>query len=336
MKVIEIQNSFGLENLTIQEKPTPVPQSDEILVKMKAVSLNYRDLLMVKGHYNPKQALPLVPCSDGSGEIVAVGEKIENFQVGDFVATTFFQAWSSGKARPEKMKTTLGGPLDGTLAEYMIMKEEGVVRAPKHLSFVEIATLPCAALTAWTALVTEGQVKAGDTVLIQGTGGVALFALQLAKILGARVIITSSSDEKLEKAKDLGADETINYQKNSNWGKEVLRLTHNHGVDLIIELGGAKTLPQTFKACRPGGKIALIGVLSGVVNDLNILPIIMNNLSITGIFVGKREDFEEMNRAISLHQLKPVIDRIFSWENVKDALEYMDSGKHFGKICLSF
>ena len=221
MKVIELRNSFGLENLALSERPTPEPGHGQVLVKMQAAALNYRDLLMVRGHYNPRQPLPLIPCSDGAGEVVAVGAGVSEIQVGNVVATNFFQDWVAGGPDPAKVKTTLGGPLDGTLAEYMILKEQGVIRIAKHLTPTQAATLPCAALTAWNALVGHGNLKAGDKILIQGTGGVAIFALQFAKMFGAEVVITSSSDEKLAQAQQLGADHVINYRQTPQWGKQV-------------------------------------------------------------------------------------------------------------------
>lgn len=334
MRVVEIQNEFGIENIKLTEKDNSKPGFGEVLVRMQAASLNYRDLLMVRGHYNPKQPLPLVPCSDGAGVVEEVGEGVTQFKAGDKVNTTFFANWSSGEATNEKAASTVGGPLQGTLTEFAVVPQSGLVHSPEHLSFTEAATLPCAALTAWSALMTYGQIKAGDKVLIQGTGGVALFALQFAKILGAEVLITSSSNEKLDKAKKLGADHLLNYRENPEWGKLAGKALGG-GADIIIELGGAKTLPESFQACKPGGKIALIGVLSGVVNDLNILPMIMKKISIQGIFVGHREEALAMNRALSLHQLRPIIDKTFPLAETPQALEYMASAGHFGKICIS-
>ncbi len=336
MKVFEIQDAFGLDHLSLTERPTPSPGPGQVLVRMGAASLNYRDLLMVRGHYNPRQPLPLVPCSDGAGTVVAVGEGVTRVQEGDRVATVFAQTWISGEPAPDKLRSTLGGPLDGTLAEFMVLDAEGVVSVPEALSDEEAATLPCAALTAWSALVTQGEVKAGDTVLVQGTGGVSIFALQFALLLGAQVIVTSSRDEKLERARQLGAHETINYRSEVEWGTKVLDLTGGRGVDHVVEVGGAGTLEQSLKAVRFGGTLSVIGVLSGVSSSLNILPILMKNVRLQGILVGHREGFEAMNRAIAVNRLRPVVDRVFPLDEAPQALELMAQGGHFGKICLNF
>ncbi len=334
MKVIEIQDSFGLDNLKITERPEPEPGPGQVLLEMKAASLNYRDLLTVEGHYNPKQPLPLIPCSDGVGRVAAVGEGVSRVEVGDRVATIFAQKWWSGRPEEAKLRSTLGGPYDGTLAEKMVLSEQGVVKVPEHLSNAEAATLPCAALTAWGALVTWGSVGAGDTVLVQGTGGVSIFALQFAQLLGARVIVTSSSDEKLEKARQLGAWQTLNYKSEPAWGKKARQLTGGEGVDHVVEVGGAGTLEQSFQAIRVGGEISVIGVLSGIAAELNITPILMKHVRLQGMLVGSREGFEAMNRAIAAHEMRPVVDRVFPFEQTADALRYMAAGKHFGKIAI--
>jgi NADPH:quinone reductase-like Zn-dependent oxidoreductase len=334
MKVVELHGSFGLENLGVEDRPEPEPGEGQVLVRMKAASLNFRDLLMVRGLYNPRQPLPIIPCSDGAGEVVEAGPGVTRVRKGDRVTPTFFQGWFSGRPTLEKAATTLGSPLNGVLAEYMVVREDGVVPVPGHLSFEQAATLPCAALTAWSALVVQGSVKAGDTVLVQGTGGVALFALRFAKMLGARVIVISSSDEKLARARSLGADHGINYQSTPRWGKAARDWTGGVGVDHIVELGGAGTLPESLQAIGLGGRISLIGVLAGASKELNILPIVMRNVCVQGIFVGHREGFEEMNRAIELHGLTPVIDRVFPMEEARQAFEWMAGGNHFGKICL--
>jgi NADPH:quinone reductase-like Zn-dependent oxidoreductase len=301
---------------------------------MKTASLNYRDFLMVQGLYNPKQPLPIIPCSDGMGEVVETGEGVTRAKAGDRVTPCFFQGWLSGKPTLDKVVTTLGSPLDGVLAEYMVVNQEGVVPVPGHLTDEQAATLPCAALTAWTALVIEGNVKPGETVLVQGTGGVALFALQFARVLGARVIVISSSDEKIERAKEMGADHCINYKSTPSWGREARKQTGGKGVDHVVELGGAGTLPESLQAIGLGGQISMIGVLAGATRDLNILPIVMRNVRLQGIFVGHREGFEAMNSAITQHGIQPVVDRVFPVEDVKDAFQRMSEGKHFGKICL--
>ncbi len=336
MKVFEIRNGFGFDNLVSAERPQPEPGHGEVLLKMRAASLNFRDILMVKGQYNPRQPLPLIPCSDGVGEVVSVGEGVSRVQPGDRVATLFCQKWRSGAPDKIKLRSTLGGPLDGTLAEYAVLSEHGVVKVPEHLSDVEAATLPCAALTAWSALVTQGHVGAGDTVLVQGTGGVSLFALQFARALGARVIVTSSSDAKLETARKLGSWREINYRENPTWGKTARELTGGTGVDHVVEVGGAGTLQQSLTAIRVGGQISLIGVLAGNSIELNILPILMQNIRIQGILVGSREGFEAMNRGISQHEIHPVVDRVFPFDEAREALVYMAGGRHMGKVCISF
>lgn len=334
MKVHEIHQAFGLENLVVSERPQPEPGPGQVLIRMQAASLNYRDLLMTTGRYDPRQPLPLIPCSDGVGEIVATGPGCQRFRVGDRVATVFCQSWQSGEPSKEKLRSTLGGPLDGTLAEYMVLSEEGVVAVPEHLTAVEAATLPCAALTAWSALVTYGSVRAGQTVLLLGTGGVSTFALQFANLLGARAIVLSGKNSKLEAARKLGAWERINYKENPSWGKTVLEMTDGVGVDHVVEVGGAGTLAQSCKAVKIGGQISLIGVLAGHATEINILPMVMKNVRLQGILVGSREGFETMNRAIDMHRLEPVIDRVFPFDEAREALAYLSGGRHLGKVCI--
>ncbi len=335
MRVFQIQESFGLENLRLSERPDPSPGPGQVLLKMRSVSLNFRDLLMVRGHYNPRQPLPLIPCSDGVGEVIAVGDGVTRVSVGDRVATIFSQTWIGGPPSAEKLSGTVGGPLDGTLAEQMVLSADGVVPVPEHLTDSEAATLPCAAVTAWSALVEQGSVVAGDVVVVQGTGGVSIFALQFAQFLGARVIVTSSSDAKLERARELGAWKTINYKEDAAWGKTVRRLTDGIGADHVVEVGGAGTLEQSLRAVRVGGQISVIGVLSGVASEINIIPILMQNVRLQGILVGSREGFERMNRAIAAHGLRPVVDRVFPFDDAPDAFHHMASASHLGKICIS-
>lgn len=333
MKTIELQSAFGIENLHVVERPEPKPGPGQVLVQMKAWSLNYRDLLVVKGLYNPKLKFPFVPLSDGVGEVRAVGDGVTRVKVGDRVAGCFMQRWSAGELTDAAGKSALGGAIPGVLAEQVLLHEDGVVKVPAHLTDEEAATLPCAALTAWNALISNGEIKAGDSVLIQGTGGVSIFALQFAKLLGARVIATSSSNAKLERVKQLGASDGINYKETPAWEDKVRELTAGVGVDHVVEVGGAGTLNQSLKAARTGGRISLIGVLAGQGN-VNPLPILMKNIRVQGIFVGNREMFEAMNRAIALHQLRPVVDRVFPLAEIQPALQHMESGSHFGKICL--
>ncbi|HEY7154206.1 MAG TPA: NAD(P)-dependent alcohol dehydrogenase [Gemmataceae bacterium] len=333
MKVYEIRDHFGLDALTLAERPQPQPGPREVLVRIKAASLNYRDLLVVKGQYNPKMPLPRIPASDAAGEVAAVGPGATRVKVGQRVAAIFMQKWLSGDIDETKAKSALGGAIDGLLAEYAVLHEDGLVTVPEHLGFEEAATLPCAAVTAWHGLVTEGGVKPGDSVLVQGTGGVSLFALQFARLAGARVIITSSSNDKLKRARELGASEGINYKETPEWGEKVRELTGGRGVDHVVEVGGAGTLGQSLRAVRMGGRISLIGVLSGA-GQVNPTPILMKNVRVQGIFVGSREMFESMNRAITANQLRPIVDRVFPFAEAPVALRYMESAAHFGKICI--
>jgi NADPH:quinone reductase-like Zn-dependent oxidoreductase len=332
VRAFEIQGGFGLDNLILTERPDPRPGPGQVLVRLRAASLNFRDLLTVEGKYNPKQKLPLIPCSDGAGEVVEVGEGVTRVQPGERVCTLFAQKWTSGEPTRERLRSTLGGPLDGTLAELAVFDQESVVKTPEHLSDEEAATLPCAAVTAWSALVTEGGVTAGDTVLVQGTGGVSLFALQIAKILGARVIATSSQDEKLERVRQMRADGLINYREVPDWGKRAKELTGGTGVDHVVEVGGAGTLQQSLQAVRFGGTVSLIGNLSGTKTEILLTHIFMQKIRVNGILVGHRESFEAMNRAIALHGMRPVIDRVFSLEETPAAFRHMAAGGHFGKI----
>lgn len=334
MKAYEVQSNAGIDALRLVEKPEPQPGQGQVLVQVRATSLNYRDLLVVQGAYGARQKLPVIPMSDGAGEVVAVGEGVRRVKVGSRVAGIFFQDWIAGALTPEKIQSDLGSGIDGMLAEYVVLPQDGLVLLPEHLSYEQGATLPCAAVTAWHALITQGMIKAGENVLVLGTGGVSIFALQFAKIQGARVIVTSSSDQKLERAKELGATDTINYKTTPNWEERVYELTERLGVDHVIEVGGAGTFAKSLRAVRVGGKISLIGVLAGTKGEVNPLPITMKSLSVEGIYVGSREMFEAMNRAITLHQLKPVIDRIFPFTQAQEAYHYLKSAAHFGKVVI--
>jgi NADPH:quinone reductase-like Zn-dependent oxidoreductase len=333
MKVYEIRDRFGLDALTLSERPQPQPGPHEVLVRIKAASLNYRDLMVVKGQYNPKMPLPRIPVSDAAGEVTAIGPGVTRVKVGQRVVGIFMQKWLAGELNEAKAKSALGGDIDGLLAEYAVLHEEGLVVPPEHLSDEEAATLPCAAVTAWHGLITEGRVKPGDTVLLQGTGGVSIFALQFAHLAGARIIITSSSDEKLQRARKLGASEGINYKTTPEWGGKVRELTGGRGVDHVVEVGGAGTLGQSLRAVRMGGQISLIGVLSGG-GQANPMPILMKNVRVQGIYVGSRVMFEAMNRAIALNRLQPVVDHVFPFAEAPAAFRHMESAAHFGKICI--
>ena len=331
MKAYEIEQ-FGIDNLRIVERETPLPAAGEVLVKLHAASVNYRDVMVVSGTYNPRMKLPATPFSDGAGEVIEIGEGVTNWSIGDRVCSTVISGWIDGGASAETAKTAIGaGGSDGVLSEYRVFNENSLVSVPEHLSFEEAATLPCAAVTAWNALVVSGNIKPGETVLTLGTGGVSIFAIQFAKLFGATVIATSSSDEKLEKVKVLGADHVINYRTSEDWDKAVLELTDGRGVDHVVEVGGTGTLAKSVKAVRVGGHIALIGALN-MAGEFNPIPVFMKAIRMQGIFVGSRQMFEDMNEKISAAKLHPVIDRTFAFDEVKEALRYMESGSHFGKI----
>jgi NADPH:quinone reductase-like Zn-dependent oxidoreductase len=321
--------------LVFDDVEVPEPGAGQVLVAIKAVSLNYRDLAVVTGRYPRNASQPTVIASDGCGEVVAVGDGVADFKTGDRVAGAFFQKWMTGPFAREYGASALGGAIDGVLTHFRVFDQAGLVRIPEHFSYQEGATLPCAGLTAWNALVPAMHVQAGDTVLLLGTGGVSIFGLQFAKLHGARVIITSSSDEKLERAKALGADETINYKTHPEWEKEVLRVTGGKGADMVLEVGGGETFVRSMSSVRASGQMAVIGVLTGVMGTIPIGLIGIQSLSVRGIYVGSAAMFEDMNRAIAANQLRPVIDRVFPFEQTADALRYMQSAQHFGKIVIT-
>lgn len=335
MKAYEIRE-FGIENLELVEREVPVPAAGEVLVKMHAASLNYRDVMIVEGTYNPRMRLPAVPFSDGAGEVTAVGDGVTKWTVGDRVCSVTIPAWIDGEPSVEKARSAIGaGRADGVLREYAAFDQEALVACPSHLSYEEASTLPCAAVTAWNALVVSGNLQPGETVLTLGTGGVSVFAVQFAKMLGAKVIATSSSDEKLARIRDLGTDETINYRETENWDDAVLELTDGRGVDHVVEVGGTGTLTRSVKAVRVGGHIALIGALD-MSGGFNPIPIFMKGIRVQGIFIGSRQMFEDMNERISAAEMRPVIDRTFGFDEAKDALMYMAASSHFGKIVVKF
>jgi NADPH:quinone reductase-like Zn-dependent oxidoreductase len=335
MKVWEIQNAYGIENLHMADVAEPKPGPGQIVVNMKSASLNYRDLLTVIG-YGGGFPLPLIPFSDGAGEVAAIGPGVTRVAVGDKVCPLFFQSWLSGPIKAESRNRPLGGPLPGVLQQHMLLDADGVSKFPAHLSFEEAATLPCAGLTAWRAITIEAPVGPGDTVLVQGTGGVSIFALQFAKARGATVIATSSSDEKLERAKKLGADHVINYKKTEDWGRVAREMTGGRGVDVVVEVGGENTLNQSFDAARVGGSIVVIGVLGGFSSPVMIPVVFGKNLHIHGISVGSREQFDDMAAHIDKWKLQPVVDKVFPFSAVPDALRLMQAGGHFGKIAIHY
>jgi NADPH:quinone reductase-like Zn-dependent oxidoreductase len=347
MKAWQI-SSFGIDNLELVDRPDPVAGFGEVVVKVGAVSLNYRDLRMVTGTYNPRLAMPRIPCSDGAGEVVAVGAGVTSVRVGDRVTGIFMQNWLDGELNSAKSKGALGGDIDGMLAEFVALKESGVIAIPDHLSFEEAATLPCAGVTAWNALTNASSTKAGDTVLIQGTGGVSLFALTFAKMLGARVLGTSGSDEKLGRARAIGLDAGHNYKTDPEWAAWVLDKTDDAGADLVVEVGGASTFQQSLKAVRAGGTVAQIGVLSGVRQDIELTPILHKQIKVHGIYVGSKANFAAMNRALvqsvastgasapasALISLNSLIDSVFDFPEAPRAFAAMEGASHFGKLVI--
>jgi NADPH:quinone reductase-like Zn-dependent oxidoreductase len=326
--------AFGIDSLALADKEHAKPGPGQVQVRVHAVSLNYRDLMLVKGIYNPRLALPRVPCSDGAGEVIAVGAGVTQWKTGDRVAGIFMQSWQDGRFTAAKGKGALGGDIDGMLATEVVLPESGLVRIPDHLTYEEGATLPCAAVTAWNALFKATDTQLGDTVLIQGTGGVSIFALQFARMAGARVLGISSSDEKLDRAKSLGLDAGLNYRTNPDWEKWALEQTDGAGVDLVVEVGGSGTLPRAIKAVRPEGTVAQIGVLSGVSEPVDVRPILSRQIRIHGVYVGSRADFVAMNKAVAQAVLKPVVDSVFAFSEAPAALRRMEGAGHFGKIVI--
>jgi len=328
------KGSKGLENLKTVERDKPAPKAGEVLVKVHATSLNFRDQAILAGNYfGGAVQRDTVPLSDGAGEVEAVGEGVTRFKPGDRVASCFFQGWLDG-SRPPNPMSALGSPLDGMLREYAVLHEDGLVAVPGHLSYEEAATLPCAAVTAWHALIATGDLKTGQTVLCLGTGGVSMFALQIAKAAGARVIITSSSDEKLERAREFGADATVNYKTHPDWEEEVLKLTDGKGVHNVVEIGGVGTLNKSFKCCGYRGQVSLIGVLAQRNDDINPHGLMLKGGRLQGIFVGHRAMFEDLNACIEVNGIRPVIDRVFDFDNAPEAWSYELKGQHMGKVVI--
>jgi NADPH:quinone reductase-like Zn-dependent oxidoreductase len=334
MKLYEISEPKGIDSLKLSERPTPKPGPGEVLMRVRATSLNFRDLAIVKGGLARMMKFPLVPVSDGAGEVVETGPGVTRWKKSDRVAGIFTQGWIAGRPIAGMYSTSLGGGTDGVLSEYVVLREEGFVRIPDYLSYEEAASLPCAAVTSWNALVTEGHIKPGDSVLVMGTGGVSIFALQFAKMHGARVIATSSSDAKLERLKKMGASDVINYKTTPEWDKRVLELTGGLGVDHVVEIGGAGTLAKSINAVKTGGVVSLIGILAGA-GQIDPMTLLFKNARIQGIMVGSREMFDEMNRAMAANNIHPVIDRIFPFDQAQEAYRYLESGAHFGKVCIA-
>ncbi|NKW71960.1 NAD(P)-dependent alcohol dehydrogenase [Rhodobacteraceae bacterium R_SAG10] len=332
MKAYEIRAS-GIDALHFCDRDIRAPGPGEVLVRVRASSINFRDYLNVLDPVGRGISMPRTPNSDAAGEVVEVGEGVSRFKTGDRVIGTFFQRWIGGRISADAMASALGGALDGVLAEFVVLDQSGLVAMPPHLSFEEASTLPCAALTAWHSLVEMGQLKAGDTVLLLGTGGVSVMAHQFAVMSGAKVIITSSSDEKLARAKAMGAWQTINYKAHPDWEKIVLDMTGGLGVDHVVEVGGAGTVARSVAAARVGGTIGMIGVLTE--GTLNATAIMRKSIRLQGIYVGSRSMFENMNKAIAAHEMRPVVDRTFALKDARAAFHCMDRASHFGKIVIT-
>ena len=332
MRLARLRAPGGLDNLQVVEEDHAEPKPGELLVRIRACSLNFLDDLLALGKKSCTDGC--IPLSDGAGDVVAVGDGVDEFKVGDTVVSTFYPYWLGGDMTPATKRDVPGESIDGYAREYACMPAHAFTKAPPGYTHVEAATLTCAGVTAWRGLVLAGRVKPGDTVLILGTGGVSLFALQFAKAAGARVIATSSSEEKLEKLKRLGADAVINYMSVPEWGQKAKDLTDGRGVDHVMEVGGPGTLAQSITACRTGGHIALIGVLTGFAGEVAIPALFSNQIRISGISIGSRADQEDMIRAIAANRLKPVIDRSFPLQDIVAAFKHYESQKHFGKVCL--
>jgi len=334
VRAYEVHEAIGLDGLVLnRERPDPQPGHGQLVVRVRAASLNYRDQGVIKGVYGYTK-FPVIPLSDGAGEVAEVGPGVTQFKAGDRVTSTFFVNWTGGRLPPDAARNSLGGMVDGMLADYALLAETGAIKIPDHLSFEEAATLPCAALTAWNALVETGRIKAGETVAILGTGGVSCFGITFAKMHGAFVYLTSSSDEKLARAKALGADTLINYRAQPDWDQEILKQTDGAGVDHVLEVGGAGTLEKSMKAVRPGGSIYVIGALAGP-GSINPRMINRKGIRLQGIHVGSRDMFADMNKAITFAKLKPTIDRVFDFNDAKAAYAHQQSGRHFGKIVIA-
>lgn len=334
MRAYEIRQTPEMNSLEIVDRRNVTPGPVEVVVRVHAVSLNYRDLTVFRGKYGKSKIDGRVPCSDGAGEIIAVGDGVTNWKLGDRVAGCFFQNWAGGRPTRAIHDQALGGSIDGMLAEAVVLAADGIVRFPSFLSYEEAACLPCAAVTAWNGLFTRGNLQSGESVLVLGTGGVSIFALQFAARMGATIIATSSSDEKLARAREMGASMTVNYKTTPDWDKEVWALTEKRGVDHIVEVGGAGTIEKSAACIAPGGHIAMIGVLAagGGFNPFLLVP---KNARMDGIYVGCREDFEAMNQFIERRHIRPVIDKVFAFEDAPAAYKHLESGAHFGKVVIT-
>ena len=334
MRIWRLTSQTGIEALVPQDAAIPQPGRRQVLVKVAAASLNYRDLAIATGRYRAPTKPNVIPLSDGAGTVVETGGDVQNVKTGDRVMGCFFQRWIGGDQRPDTQASALGGGIDGMLAEYVVLEEDGIVKTPAHLTDAEASALPCAALTAWHALVEHGHLTAGQTILVQGTGGVSIFALQFARMMGANVIVTSSSEDKLRRAMAMGAAHGINYRTVPDWDRAATEITGGRGVDQVVEVGGPGTFARSLGAIRTGGKISLIGVLSGMA-EINPGLILAKRANVQGISVGSTSMFEAMSAAISTARLKPVIDRVFAMAQTREAYAHLQGAGHFGKIVLS-
>jgi NADPH:quinone reductase-like Zn-dependent oxidoreductase len=336
MQAYQIKSGQQIAGLEQVQRNISTPSAHEVHVRIRAVSLNYRDLMIADGKYLSTSDASVIPCSDGSGEVITVGAEVTRFRVGDRVAASFFPDWINGAPTPQNTAGALGAAVDGMLAEEVVLHEDALVAIPAHLSYAEAATIPCAGVTAWNSLFVEGSLRPGDSVLLLGTGGVSIWALQLAKTAGLRAIITSSSDEKLERARILGAAATINYKTTPDWEDEVLRLTDGQGVDLVLEVGGQGTLSRSIASARMGGTVALIGGVSGFGfgGELSPFALIGGAKRLSGIFVGSRSMFENLNRFLSVTRIHPVVDRVFPFQQAREAYEHLKRAGHFGKVVI--
>lgn len=331
-KAIILATGGGYDKVTVGTRDAATPKSGEITVRLHANSLNYHDFAVVSGMWGPSE--PRIPMADGAGVVIAVGEGVKEFAVGDHVVSTFFPTWLAGEPLVEGFATTPGDGVDGYARETVTTSTNAFTLAPKGWSHIEASTLTTAALTSWRALMSDDTLKPGDTVLVQGTGGVSIFALQFAKMAGATVIATSSSDEKLDKLKALGADHLINYKKTTNWGEVAREITGGRGVDHIVEVGGPATLNQSMLAARVGAHISVIGILTGLGGEVSIVTALIKQLRLQGLIVGNRTQQKEMVKAIDANGMRPIVDKVFPLENIVDAFRYQETNKHFGKICL--
>jgi NADPH:quinone reductase-like Zn-dependent oxidoreductase len=336
MEAYRIERFGSVDGIELRSSDDPRPGLREVLMRVRASSLNYRDLMVLKGGGRGPTKLGVVPLSDGAGEVAAIGEGVTRVKVGDRIAGTFHPRWFGGPIKPDYLTDRLGANLDGMLAQYAVLSEEALVHVPSHLSFEEAATLPCAAVTAWVALTGHRRVTAGDTILTQGSGGVAVFALQFAQILGGRAIATTSTAEKAERLKALGASEVINYAETPDWDVKARELTDGRGVDCIVEIGGPGTIAMSLKALAVGGHVSLIGAsLSWSGTGLDPLLLTGRGITLGSISVGSRPNFEAMNRAIAMHRMHPVIDRTFPFAEAKDAYRHFEGRGHFGKVVIT-